>query len=204
MHTFGHPCDLDAPKAVADEFDIPLIEDAAESLGSYYKGTHTGNQSAVATLSFNGNKTITNRRRRRDHDERWRTCCETSSHFDTTAKQPHKWEFIHDAVGFNYRLPNINAALGCAQLESLPSYLQKKRLLAETYIKAFASVPGIQSFSEASNGAKAIIGSTLFFWTKQTTLLASIRGHEYRRVHDTRGVATDTCWTCSMMRQNQN
>lgn len=151
MHTFGHPCDLDALAAVCNDFGLVLIEDAAESLGSYYKGAHTGNHGRVATLSFNGNKTITT-------GGGGAIMCNDDAlaqkirHITTTAKQPHKWEFIHDAVGFNYRLPNINAALGCAQLESLPAFLEKKRRLAETYIDAFADVAGIRPFSEPDWG----------------------------------------------------
>lgn len=151
MHTFGHPCDLDALATVCDDFGLALIEDAAESLGSYYKGTHTGNHGRVATLSFNGNKTITT-------GGGGAIMCNDDAlaqkirHITTTAKQPHKWEFIHDAVGFNYRLPNINAALGCAQLESLPAFIDKKRRLAETYIAAFADVAGLAPFTEPGWG----------------------------------------------------
>lgn len=151
MHTFGHPCDLDALATVCDDFGLALIEDAAESLGSYYKGTHTGNHGRVATLSFNGNKTITT-------GGGGAIMCNDDAlaqkirHITTTAKQPHKWEFIHDAVGFNYRLPNINAALGCAQLESLPAFIEKKRRLAETYIRAFADIAGVAPFTEPGWG----------------------------------------------------
>lgn len=151
MHTFGHPCDLDALRKISKNFNIPLIEDAAESLGSYYKGVHTGNQGDVATLSFNGNKTVTTGGGGAimTNDD---ALAQKLRHITTTAKQPHKWEFIHDVVGFNYRLPNINAALGCAQLESLPSFLEGKRRLAETYIEGFASISGVTSFSEPEWG----------------------------------------------------
>ncbi len=151
MHTFGHPSDLDALNAVCADAGIPLIEDAAESLGSYYKGVHTGNQSRVATLSFNGNKTVTT-------GGGGAIMCNDAElagrirHLSTTAKQQHRWEFIHDAVGFNYRLPNINAALGCAQMESLPGFLAKKRRLAEVYLAAFADVPGLKPFHEPAWG----------------------------------------------------
>lgn len=151
MHTFGHACDLDALAAVCEDFDIPLIEDAAESLGSYYNGRHTGNHGRLATLSFNGNKTVTT-------GGGGAIMCQDGElaarirHLTTTAKQPHKWEFIHDQIGFNYRLPNINAALGCAQLELLPGFLDKKRRLAEAYFDAFAGIPGIQVFREPAWG----------------------------------------------------
>ncbi len=151
MHTFGHPCDLDALAAVCRDFGIDLIEDAAESLGSYYKGTHTGNHGRVATLSFNGNKTVTTGGGGaimcNDPDLAARI-----RHLTTTAKQPHRWEFIHDQAGFNYRLPNINAALGCAQLELLPEFLEKKRRLAQAYLDAFADMPGITPFREPDWG----------------------------------------------------
>lgn len=151
MHTFGHPSDLDALQAVCREFGIPLIEDAAESLGSLYKGTHTGNAGLVATLSFNGNKTVTT------GGGGAILCNDTElatriRHLTTTAKQAHRWEFIHDEVGFNYRLPNINAALGCAQLESLPRFLEKKRCLADAYIHTFATIDGLQPFREPDWG----------------------------------------------------
>ncbi len=146
MHTFGHPCDLDALSALCGDFGIPLIEDAAESLGSYYKGIHTGNHGLVATLSFNGNKTVTTGGGGAIITNDDRLAAEIR-HITTTAKQPHKWEFIHDRVGFNYRLPNINAALGCAQLELLPGFLTDKRRLADAYIRAFEAVDGVTPFT---------------------------------------------------------
>lgn len=147
MHTFGHPCDLDALIAVCQHFDVPLVEDAAESLGSFYKGRHTGNDGLISVLSFNGNKTITTGGGGAimTHDK---ALGARARHLTTTAKQPHAWEFIHDEVGYNYRLPNLNAALGCAQMEALPTYLERKRALAARYIEAFADVPGVAGFAE--------------------------------------------------------
>ena len=136
MHTFGFPCRIDEIAAICREYNIPLVEDAAESLGSWYKGTHTGNFGLMGTFSFNGNKTV--------------TCggggaiitndseiAQKLKHLSTTAKLPHAWEFSHDAVGYNYRMPNLNAALACAQLEQLPTILANKKVLADTYRQHF-------------------------------------------------------------------
>jgi len=147
MHTFGHASDLDALTSLCDDFGIDLIEDAAESLGSYYKGRHTGNHGRVSTLSFNGNKTVTTGGGGAimTNDD---ALAQKLRHITTTAKQEHKWEFIHDEIGYNYRLPNMNAALGCAQLEALPNLLKQKRQLAEAYASAFSETDGVTFFTE--------------------------------------------------------
>lgn len=147
MHTFGHPVDLDALVEVCQKFHLELIEDAAESLGSFYKGRHTGNWGNLSTLSFNGNKTITTGGGGAilTNDEE---LGKMAKYITTTAKVPHKWNFYHDQIGFNYRMPNINAALGCAQLEQLPEFLVRKRTLAKRYIDAFSSVGGLRVFEE--------------------------------------------------------
>ncbi|MFZ2959127.1 MAG: LegC family aminotransferase [Candidatus Ozemobacteraceae bacterium] len=150
MHTFGHAVDLDGVLAVCREFDLVLIEDAAESIGSYYRGRHTGHWGLISALSFNGNKTITT-----GGGGAILTNDEELGHrakfLSTQAKKPHPWEFIHEEIGYNYRLPNVNAALGCAQLEQLPGFLIKKRTLAERYRKAFSGVSGVQFFTEPPN-----------------------------------------------------
>lgn len=147
MHTFGHPVDLDGLLALARDFNLALVEDAAESLGSYYHGQHTGTFGLMGTLSFNGNKTITtggggailtNNPELARH----------AKHLTTTAKQPHAWEYRHDEIGYNYRMPNLNAALGCAQLEQLPAMLVAKRGLFQRYQAAFASVTGVNLMAE--------------------------------------------------------
>jgi perosamine synthetase len=137
MHTFGHPCRIDEIAKICDEFNIPLIEDSAESLGSFYKGKHTGSFGKLAALSFNGNKTITTGGGGMiiTDDE---VLARRAKHITTTAKQPHPYEFVHDEIGYNYRLPNINAALGCAQMESLPKLLESKRDIANAYAKFFS------------------------------------------------------------------
>lgn len=146
MHTFGHPCRIDAIAQICRKYRIPLIEDAAESLGSLYKTRHTGTFGSMGIYSFNGNKTV--------------TCggggvlvtndaqlAKTAKHLTTTAKINHEYEYIHDAIGYNYRLPNINAAVACAQLEKLEDFISYKRNLAQKYA-AFFDAEGIAFVSE--------------------------------------------------------
>ncbi|ENM5726499.1 LegC family aminotransferase [Vibrio mimicus] len=137
MHTFGHPVELDELVAVCLKWNITLVEDAAESLGSFYKGKHTGTLGEFGVVSFNGNKIITT-------GGGGMVLCGTeeagrrTKHVTTTAKVPHPYEFFHDEPGFNYRMPNLNAALGCAQMEVLERYLAQKRQLAHEYQAFFA------------------------------------------------------------------
>ncbi|MHB1530118.1 MAG: LegC family aminotransferase [Acidiferrobacteraceae bacterium] len=147
MHTFGHPVDLDPLVEICDRFGLELVEDAAESLGSWYKSRHTGSMGRVSALSFNGNKVITTGGGGAilTNDPE---LARLAKHLTTTAKIPHQWSFSHDMIGFNYRLPNINAALGCAQLERLPEFIDSKRRLAENYQKAFSGIDGIRFFVE--------------------------------------------------------
>jgi perosamine synthetase len=156
MHTFGHPVDMVGLMDVAARFSLPVVEDAAESLGSTYHDRHTGTFGCMGVLSFNGNKIITTGGGgailTNDPD-----IARQAKHLTTTAKQPHRWEFVHDAVAYNYRLPNLNAALGCAQLERLPDFLTRKRQLAENYRKTFANIPGIHFIDEPE-------GSHSNFW----------------------------------------
>ena len=138
MHTFGHPCRIDEIAEVCDEWHIALVEDAAESLGSYYKGRHTGTFGAVGAFSFNGNKIITSGGGGVivTNDE---MLAKRAKHITTTAKIPHRWEYAHDEIGYNYRLPNLNAALLCAQLEQLECFVSNKRDLAQQYAHFFES-----------------------------------------------------------------
>jgi aminotransferase in exopolysaccharide biosynthesis len=147
VHTFGHPCDLDGLLAVAADFNLVVVEDAAESLGSWYNGQHAGTYGLLGILSFNGNKTITTGGGGAiltDDPELARR----AKHMTTTAKVSHRWDYVHDEIGFNYRMPNVNAALGCAQLEQLPSFLASKRRLLERYLDAFSGIPGVSFFQE--------------------------------------------------------
>jgi len=136
MHTFGHPVDMDPLIALANYWELPVVEDAAESLGSCYKSRPCGGIGRVGTLSFNGNKILTTGGggaiMTNDED-----MAKQAKHLTTTAKEPHPYLFSHDAIGYNYRLPNLNAALGCAQLAQLDGRLQKKRRLADRYKAAF-------------------------------------------------------------------
>lgn len=150
MHTFGFPCRIDDIAAVCKRYNIALLEDAAESLGTYYKGQHTGNFGLVAAFSFNGNKTVTcgGGGAIITNDEK---LAQHAKHLSTTAKIPHPYEFVHDEVGYNYRMPNLNAAVACAQLEQLPIILDNKRELADTYKNYFADID-IQFVTEAVDG----------------------------------------------------
>lgn len=169
MHVFGHPANLDALSELARKWQLVLIEDAAESLGSFYGGRHTGTFGLLAALSFNGNKIVTTggggavltndpllgRR---------------AKHLTTTARVPHRWSFLHDEVGYNYRLPNINAALGCAQLERLPAMLERKRRLACRYAEAFAAVDGVRFLHEPA-------GTSSNYWLNAIVLAARYEPH---------------------------
>ena len=148
MHCFGHPGELAEISAICQRYELPLIEDAAESLGSYYQGKHTGKFGMVSAVSFNGNKIVTTGGGGAilTDDE---PLADHAKHLTTTAKRPHAWEFYHDEVGWNYRLPNINAALGVAQLEVLPQLIRAKRRLAQRYAAAFERLsPMVQFVTE--------------------------------------------------------
>lgn len=136
MHTFGHPCKINEIKEICKKYRVPLVEDCAESLGSYYTDIHTGNFGEIGILSFNGNKIITTGGGGMllFNDEK---LAQKAKHLTTQAKLPHRWEFHHDEIGYNYRMPNLNAALGVAQLEKLPFFLEKKRNLAKKYAQYF-------------------------------------------------------------------
>ncbi len=153
MHAYGHPVDLDPLQEVCNEYQLTLVEDAAESLGSLYKGGHTGTRGKCASLSFNGNKTITTGGGGAiitDDEE----LADAAKHLTTVAKKDHEWKYVHDRVGYNYRMPNLNAALGCAQLEQLPRFLERKRVLARRYGQAFAEVDGV-SFAQEPDFARS-------------------------------------------------
>ena len=188
MHTFGHPVNLEGLLAIARDFNIALVEDAAESLGSYYHGQHTGTFGVLGTLSFNGNKTITTGGGGAiltNNPELARR----AKHLTTTAKLPHAWEFRHDEIGYNYRLPNINAALGCAQLEQLPEKLAAKRKLFQRYRDAFANVAAVTLMVEP-NGCESN------YWL-QTLVLDAESLHQrddLLRATNNAGVMTRPAW----------
>ena len=150
MHTFGFPCRVDEIAEICQEYNIPLVEDAAESLGSFYKGRHTGTFGDIGVLSFNGNKVITTGGGGMllFSDEE---LSKKAKHLTTQAKVPHPWEFVHDEIGYNYRMPNINAALGLAQLEQLPDFLNQKQKIALAYKAFFAKKNQIPSESICEN-----------------------------------------------------
>ena len=147
VHVFGHPAEVDQLRVVADNWGLPLVEDAAEALASRRGGIHCGLFGMVGTLSFNGNKLITTggggALLTNDAE-----LAKRARHLSTTAKQPHPWAFDHDAIGWNDRLPNLNAALGVAQLEDLDRRLDAKRLLAQRYAEAFAELEGVELVAE--------------------------------------------------------
>ena len=189
MHTFGHPVDIDGLLAIAHDFNIVLVEDAAESLGSYYHGQHTGTFGLLGTLSFNGNKTITtggggailtNDAELARH----------AKHLTTTAKLLHAWEFRHDEVGYNYRLPNLNAALGCAQLEQLPAKLSAKKALFGHYQIAFERVMGVRLISEPAQCQSNYWLQTLLLNDEQADQRDSIL-----QVTNSAGFMTRPAWT---------
>ncbi len=169
MHTFGHPADIDGLMAIAHDFHLNLVEDAAESLGSSISGRHTGTFGLLGALSFNGNKIITTGGGGAilTNDAELAT---RAKHLTTTAKLPHPWKYEHDQIGFNYRMPNINAALGCAQLEQLDNMLALKRRLFERYQRAFAGVPEVTVVQER-------VGCTSNYWL-QTLLLNKTNSHK--------------------------
>lgn len=150
MHTFGHAVDVEGLLKVCDMYNLTLVEDAAESLGSYYNGKHTGSFGKVSALSFNGNKIMTTGGGGAivTDDE---AIADYAKHLTTTAKVPHRWAYEHDEIGFNYRMPNINAALGCAQLEKVPMFVQQKRELTKHYEQWLVGIEGVQLFKEPAN-----------------------------------------------------
>jgi perosamine synthetase len=136
MHTFGHPVEIDTIVNICEKYNVVLVEDAAESIGSFYKNIHTGNFGKLGAFSFNGNKTITcgGGGVIVTNDER---VGKLGKHLTTQAKIPHRWDFVHDSIGYNYRLPNINAALACAQMEQIEFFIGKKRILSKAYAEYF-------------------------------------------------------------------
>lgn len=189
VHTFGHPVDMDPLLEVAARFGLSVVEDAAESLGSLYKDRHTGSFGQIGVLSFNGNKIVTTGGGGAilTND---REIARRAKHLTTTAKQSHPWAFFHNETGFNYRMPNINAALGCAQLEQLDVFIERKRRLARRYAEAFARVKGVkvfqeQPFARSNYWLNALILEPNYAQSRDAILQAT---HE-------RGIMTRPAWT---------
>jgi perosamine synthetase len=153
MHTYGHPVDLVHLVEVCRQFGLPLVEDAAESLGSLFHGRHTGTFGKLGTLSFNGNKIVTTGGGGAILTQE-ESLARHARHITTTARRDHRWEYFHDEVGWNYRLPNLNAALGCAQLERLESLLTRKRALAMRYRDAVSAIPELR-FADEPEGCRS-------------------------------------------------
>ncbi|OKL39871.1 LegC family aminotransferase [Pontibacter flavimaris] len=187
MHSFGFPCEIDRIAAICQEWNIPLVEDAAESIGSYYKGNHTGNFGLLGTFSFNGNKTVTcgGGGAIVTNDER---IAKLAKHLTTQAKTPHTWEFNHDYIGYNYRMPNLNAALACAQLEQLNAFVENKRKLAENYKNFFERLEGIEFVAEGKD-AKAN------YWLNTLLLESKAERDAFLGEVNNSGVMTRPAWT---------
>ena len=221
MHTFGHPCRIEEIVRICDEYNIPVVEDAAESLGSFSlsdtnpvsgkhlkdqellsKGNHqhTGTFGTVGILSFNGNKVITTGGGGmllfRDED-----LAKKAKHLSTQAKKPHPWEFFHDAVGYNYRMPNINAAMGLAQLEHLTDFLENKRQIADSY-KEFFGLPDKEFYQ--NNPPEDLVRSPLFmpepngtlanYWLNCILMPDKAQRDEFLKYSNENGVMTRPAW----------
>ncbi len=185
MHTFGLPCRIDEISGICKEFNISLVEDAAESIGSKYKNKHTGTFGLVGAFSFNGNKTITcgGGGALITNDE---LLAKKAKHLTTQAKLPHPWNFVHDAVGFNYRMPNLNAALGCAQLEQLEHFVHNKRELAAIYFNFFSS--------EGLPNIKEIEGANSNYWLNAIMFDDAIQKESFLKFANENGVMCRPVW----------
>ncbi len=185
MHTFGHPAKIDIIKSVCDKYNVALIEDAAESLGSFYNGEHTGTFGKFGTLSFNGNKTITTGSGGMiiTNDEE---LAKKAKHITTTAKVQHKWEYVHDVIGYNYRLTNLAAALGVAQMEQLPNIIESKRKLASEYAE-FLKNSDINFVTEKEN-------SKINYWLNSVILKDRNQRNEFLKETNSSGIMTRPIW----------
>tara|TARA_R110002072_G_scaffold20688_2_gene74820 strand:+ start:22170 stop:23315 length:1146 start_codon:yes stop_codon:yes gene_type:complete len=186
MHTFGFPVKIDEIVELCSRYDIPVIEDAAESLGSSYKGKHTGTFGLLGTYSFNGNKTITSGGGGIivTNDDK---IAKLTKHLSTQSKMPHKWEYRHDMLGYNYRCPNLNAALACAQLEQLDKFIQNKRETAKEYAQFFATTQ-IQHIQEQEN-------SVSNYWLNAILLESEDDRNTFLKETNENGVMTRPVWT---------
>lgn len=188
VHVFGHPAEVGGLARVCERFSVPFIEDATESLGSQVQGRHCGTFGRLGVLSFNGNKIVTTGGGGAivSNDT---AVLDRARHLTTTAKVPHRWAFEHDEVGFNYRLPNLNAALGCAQLERLPSMVERKRALAERYVAEFSDLAEVSVMTEPAYARSN-------YWLNALLLPASpdLRDSLLEETHQA-GILTRPVWT---------
>jgi len=187
MHTFGHPCRIDEIKDICDNHYIFLIEDAAESVGSSYKEKHTGTFGQIGVMSFNGNKIITSGGGGCivTDDE---YLAKKAKHLTTTAKVQHKWNFYHDRVGYNYRMPNLNAAILVAQLENLDNFVDSKRKLANMYEEFFFNIPNCD-FVKEPDGCKSN------YWLNSVIFNNKQQRDEFLNKTDENNVMTRPIWT---------
>lgn len=185
MHTFGHACRIDEIVAACEEYGIPVVEDAVESLGSYYKGRHTGTFGRLGTFSFNGNKIITTGGGGMIITDD-PVIAAKAKHITTTAKIPHPYEFVHDDIGYNYRLPNLNAALGCAQMEQLEGFIKIKREMAVKYADFFAkqNIAFVLEPPEAKSN----------YWLNAIVLDDLAQRNEFLQYTNANGVMTRPIW----------
>ena len=186
MHTFGLPLYIDELVTICNEYNIPVVEDAAESLGSYYKNKHTGTFGRIGTFSFNGNKTVTaggGGAIITNDDE----IAKRAKHLSTQAKIPHKWEYKHDFIGYNYRMPNLNAALACAQLEQLDTYIENKRELSNLYLAFFKNDKAIQLIREVENAKSN-------YWLNAVVLENKEQRDDFLEYTNKKGIMTRPIW----------
>ncbi|RBA29126.1 LegC family aminotransferase [Flavobacterium tibetense] len=186
MHTFGHACRIKEIAIICSKYNIELVEDAAEAMGSFYEGRHLGNFGKMAAISFNGNKIMTTGGGGAilTNDE---SLAKKAKYLTTQAKVPHPWEYSHDEIGYNYRMPNINAALGLAQMEQLDFFLERKRVLAMNY-KAFFESENIVFFDERP-------GEKCNFWLNAIILKNREEREEFLKKTNEKGVMTRPIWT---------
>jgi aminotransferase in exopolysaccharide biosynthesis len=189
VHIFGHPCDIEGLLSVANDYNITLIEDASESIGSTFQGKHTGTFGLLGTLSFNGNKIITTGGGGAILTDD-QGLAKLAKHLTTTAKLKHRWEYIHDEIGYNYRMPNLNAALGCAQLKQLPDFLASKRRLFVRYQVDFQGIPQVRIISEPE-------GSQSNYWLQTMLLDESVMDQRENILETTNnvGLMTRPVWS---------
>lgn len=194
MHTFGHPCRIDKIKDICDKYHIFLIEDSAESVGSLYKDKHTGTFGQMGVMSFNGNKIITAGGGGCivTDDE---SIAKKAKHLTTTAKVPHQWEFSHDIVGYNYRMPNLNAALLVAQLENLDHFVHNKRKLAHMYEDFFNDFDSDSDSDSDCGFVKEPVDAKSNYWLNSIILKNKQQRDEFLNETNSQGVMTRPIWT---------